>query len=138
MRSFKDRSIQSKLTSIIMLTSCIALLLACAAFVGSEVFTFRSNLVSEISTLAEITGKNCAAAVSFNMPADAEKTLANLSGESQLMAACIYREGKIWARYPQTLKDDAFPAAPATASHSFAREADTIWLREQIRAALDG
>ena len=33
MSSFKTLSIKSKLTAIIMLTSCIALLLACAAFV---------------------------------------------------------------------------------------------------------
>src|SRR6266478_6238218 len=99
--NFNNISIKSKLTAIIMLTSCIALLLACAAFVTHELFTFRNNLVQELSTLAEITGKNCAAAVSFNRPDDAENTLANLTGEKQLMAACIFREGKVWARFPQ-------------------------------------
>src|SRR3989442_9789900 len=103
--SFKNISIKSKLTVIIMLTSCIALLLACAAFVAYELFTFRHNLVLELSTLGQITGKNCAAAVSFNRPEDAEKTLANLSGERKLVAACIHKEGKVWARYPRTFQD---------------------------------
>ena len=50
---FKNLSIQRKLTSIIMLTSCIALILACAAFVTNDLLTFRRNLVSQMSTLAD-------------------------------------------------------------------------------------
>src|SRR5712671_2076077 len=103
MNFFKDLSIRRKLTAITMLTSCIALLLACAAFVAYEVFTFRSNLVQELSTLADITGRNCAVALSFNQPDGAEKTLANLSGEKRIMAACIYKDGLPWAKYPSTL-----------------------------------
>src|SRR2546422_138811 len=108
MSFFKNLSLQRKLTAIIMLTSCIALLLACAAFVGYELFTFRSNLVSEMSTLADITGKRCTVALSFNAPGmadEAEKTLADLSGDSRILAACIYKDGKVWARFPKTLKD---------------------------------
>ena len=48
MSLFKNLSLQRKLTAIIMLTSCIALLLACAAFVGYELFTFRGNLVTAL------------------------------------------------------------------------------------------
>src|SRR5438132_1062383 len=101
--SFKDLSIQSKLTTTTMLTSCIALLLACAAFVAYELISFRNNLVMELSTLAEITGRNCSAALNFNMADSAKTTLANLEGESQIMAACIYKDGKVFAKYPRTL-----------------------------------
>ncbi len=130
MKSFKNRSIQSKLTWIIMLTSCIALLLACAAFITYELFTFRNNLVQELSTLADITGKNCAAAVSLNLSDDAEKTLANLSGESRLMAACIYKDGKVWARYPKSLPDSALPPQPPPALHRF--ENNSLVLSREI------
>ena len=122
MKFFKDLSIKRKMTWIIMLTSCIALLLACAAFVTYELFTFRSNLVQELTTLAEVTGRGCTAALSFNAPGmaeDAEKTLANLSGESRIIAACIYKDGKIWAKYPRTLDDSSLPAQPSPASHRF-------------------
>jgi len=78
--------------------------------------------VLELTTLAEITGKNCAAAVSFDRPDDAEKTLAHLGGESQIIAAGIYKDGKVWARFPKTLKDAALPAAPSAASHRFANQ----------------
>src|SRR6266568_3635308 len=100
MISFRNLSIKRKITSVVMLTSCIALLLACAAFVAYELFTFRSNLVSEMSTLADLTGKRCAVGLSFNNPGmagEAEKTLADLGADSRVVAVCVYREGKIWA-----------------------------------------
>jgi hypothetical protein len=119
MTFFKNLSLKIKMTLIITLTSCAALLLACAVFVTYELFSFRHNLVLELTTLAEITGRNCAAAVSFDRPDDAEKTLAHLRGESQIIAAGIYKGGKIWARFPKTLKDGELPAAPLAASHRF-------------------
>ena len=61
MTSFRNLSLKIKMTLIITLTSCAALLLACAVFVAYELHSFRSNLVLELTTLAEITGKNCAA-----------------------------------------------------------------------------
>ena len=112
MISFRNLSIKRKITSVVMLTSCIALLLACAAFVTYELFTFRSTMVLEMSILAEITGKNCDVPLSFDHPEEAENTLANLSTERQVLAACIYRDGKVWAKYPKELSDAAFPAKP--------------------------
>jgi signal transduction histidine kinase/CheY-like chemotaxis protein len=122
MTSFRNLSLKIKMTLIITLTSCAALLLACAVFVTYELFSFRNNLVLELTTLAEITGKNCAAAVSFDRPDNAEETLAHLSAESQIIAAGIYKDGKIWARFPKTLKDAALPAAPSAPSHRFANQ----------------
>jgi uncharacterized membrane protein affecting hemolysin expression len=81
------------MTTIIMLTSCIALLLACAAFVAQELLTFHSSLVSELSTLADITGKNCVASIRYDDSEKAEAILANLRAESQIIAACIYKDG---------------------------------------------
>ena len=120
MNSFRNLSLRIKMTLIITLTSCAALLLACAVFAAYELFSFRSNLVLELTTLAEITGRNCAAAVSFDRPDDAEKTLVHLGGESQIIAAAIYKDGKLWAKFPKTLEDDVLPAVPSAASHRFA------------------
>jgi signal transduction histidine kinase/CheY-like chemotaxis protein len=122
MTSFRNLSLKIKMTLIITLTSCAALLLACAIFVAYELHSFRGNLVLELTTLAEITGKNCAAAVTFNQPDDAEKMLAHLGGESQIVAAGIYKDGKLWARFPKALKDAALPAAPSIAGHRFANK----------------
>jgi hypothetical protein len=71
----RDASIQRKLTVIIMLTSSVALLLACGAFVTYDLITFRGELVRELSTLAEIIGTNSTAALAFNDKHSAEETL---------------------------------------------------------------
>ena len=113
-------SIKNKITAVAMLTSCIALLAACAVLVGYEWFTFRKTLAMDVSTLAEITGKNCGAYITFDHAEEAEKfILANLSTAPQILAAGIYKDGKLWAKYPKNLPDSAFPNAPDLAGHRF-------------------
>ena len=51
MSIFQDIPIQRKLTAIIMLTSSVVLLLASAAFLTSEVISYRRNMVEELSAL---------------------------------------------------------------------------------------
>ena len=45
----KNRSLRSKQTLIIMLTSTVVLLLACAAFVTYDVVAFRRQLVEDVT-----------------------------------------------------------------------------------------
>src|SRR5207248_10881760 len=116
--------------SIVMLTSCIALVAACAAIITYEFFAFRSNMLLEMSTLTDITGKNCAFPLTFDHPEDAESTLANLSSEGQIQSACIYKDGKVWARYPKNLPDSALPKATVAGSHHF--EKDSLRLARQV------
>jgi signal transduction histidine kinase/CheY-like chemotaxis protein len=116
---FKSLSIKRKLTLIIMLTTCIALVLACAAFVTNELLTFRRNLVSEMSTLAEIIGRNCDSPLNFNQPEAAERILGNLVSHSRITAACIYRDGKVWARFPRKLSEAELPARPMASGYRF-------------------
>jgi len=130
MISFRNLSIKKKITSVVMLTSCIALLLACAAFVGYELLTFRATIISEMSTLAKITSKNCEVPVSFDRPEETENILTNLSTEYQILAACIYRDGKVWAKYPKGLSDAAFPQKPDVGGHQFQKS--TLALSRQI------
>ena len=44
-------SIKHKLTSIIILTSCIALLLACIAFITYDRITLKNRLINEVKML---------------------------------------------------------------------------------------
>jgi hypothetical protein len=57
MKRFHQSSIKRKLTSVIMVTSCVALLLACSAFLIYEWSSLRNDMASQMSTLAEITQK---------------------------------------------------------------------------------
>ena len=84
MSGYRDLSIKWKLTWIILGTSTAALLLACAAFVGYELITFRDGMVQEASTLADVIGENSKAALTFQDPEAAQGTLAALGNEEQV------------------------------------------------------
>jgi hypothetical protein len=49
MLSFRNLSLRRKQTLIIMLTSSVVLLLACAAFIAYDTVTFRRESIMELS-----------------------------------------------------------------------------------------
>ena len=100
MRIFRDRSIKKKLTLMIMLTSSIALLLACTALVIHELITFRRAITDDLKTLAQIIGDNSAAALVFDDRSSAEETLAALGAERHIVSACLFKpDGRVFAKY---------------------------------------
>ena len=119
MTPFKDLSIKSKLTWVIMLTSCVALLMACAAFVAHELFTIRQTMVQDLSTLANVIGNNSRPALTVDMQVGAQTALNSLSAEKQIVAAAVYKGGKIFAKYPEDRNDAAFPANVEGENHQF-------------------
>src|SRR5262245_32135972 len=122
MKLLHSLSIKAKMTAIIMLTSCAALLAACFVMVAWEVISFRKGMVRQLSMLAEITGRNCAVYMPINEPAGADIILANLASDKQILSACIYTtNGTIWAKFPKSMKDSDFVEKPAgrQANHHF-------------------
>ena len=104
-------SIKQKQTLIIMLTCGVALLLACAAFISYEVMTFRTAMVQNLSTLAEIVANNSSAALDFSDPKAAKETLSALQAEPNIVGACIYtNDGQVFAVYDRP--QDATPFSP--------------------------
>ena len=89
MSSLRDKPIKTKLTAIAMVTSGVALLLACAAFVGYELMVFRTDIVDELSTTAAIVGDNSAAALAFDDPASAQQTLRSLNVRPHIVGAAL-------------------------------------------------
>lgn len=87
---FYNMSIQRKQMLIIMLTSTVALLLACAIFIAYDVVNFRKEIVKKVSVLAEAVGNNCSATIEYNDPQTAEDTLSALRAEPSIVSACIY------------------------------------------------
>ncbi len=111
MARFADIPIQDKVTSIILLTSCVAILIASGVFITGDTIYSRRELVRELSTVAEITGRNSAAAVLFDDQPAAEETLAALSTMPNVIVAAIMRnDGRAFATY-----------AMATASETMAQ-----------------
>src|ERR1700728_4483753 len=90
MRRFGDASIARRLTWMNMLVSAAALVLACAAFIGYDLVTFRLTIVRNLSTQAQIIGSNSASALLFNDPQAAETTLSALKAAPNILSAVIY------------------------------------------------
>ena len=66
MRLFQNLSIRRKLTLIIMVTTCAAMFIACAVFLGFDIYNFRQSKVHDLETLAEILAANSTAAMTFS------------------------------------------------------------------------
>jgi HAMP domain-containing protein len=100
MTPLRDIPIKGKLTAITMLTSGVALLLACVAFVTYELTALRTNSVDELSTTAAIVGDNSGAALAFDDPDSARQTLRSLKVHPHIVGAALYdRNGKLFASY---------------------------------------
>src|SRR5438034_4015651 len=111
MLNFRNLSLRRKQTLIIMLTSSVVLLLACAAFCIYEVIAFRKRMVQQLSTLAEIVGNNSSAALDFNDANSAVEILSGLQAEPGIIGACIYTKGgEVFANYDRANDDITFTA----------------------------
>src|SRR5580704_2162095 len=100
MRGLRNLSIKWKLTLIIMAATTVALLLISGAFTAYESITFRQAMSHDISTLAEIIGNQSTAALTYNDQPTATEILATLSAKKNIVAAGIYKDGQLFARYP--------------------------------------
>jgi PAS domain S-box-containing protein len=116
----KDTPIRQKLMTIMLLVSGAVVLLTCVAFFVSEFLTFRQATVRQLSTVGEIIADNSSAALAFANQDDAKQVLSALKAERHVVAAVLYdKEGKIFAKYPADLPDNALPAAPEKAGYHF-------------------
>ncbi len=97
---FRDLPIRHKLMLILMLTSGVALLLACTAYIVSDQMETRQEKVRGLTILAEVVGKNSAAALTFLDPKAAQEILAGLEVQRNIVYAAIYTgKGQVFARY---------------------------------------
>src|ERR1700676_3057822 len=117
MTSFRDSSIRRKLTLIVMITTCTAILLACGAFFAFDIHTLRQSRMHDLETLAEVMGSNSTAALTFNDPAAAREVLQSLSAKEHILAASLYRnDGVIFAAYARDPIVRPFVFPPAESS----------------------
>lgn len=99
----KDRTISQRLTWMNMLVCGVALLLACSAFIGYDLVTFRTARVNNLSMQAQILGSNTMSALVFDDPDSAGKTLAALKADPRILSATIYSpNGAPFATYARS------------------------------------
>ena len=119
---FEHLPLSRKLTAIIAITTVAAMVLASVAIVAYEVFAFRSFMVSELETTADVIGANGAAAIRFNVPRDAENTLASLRAKSHVSGACFFNpDGEVFAVYSRDGTPPVPPPLPLEEGITFTR-----------------
>jgi PAS domain S-box-containing protein len=117
---FQNLSIRRKQMLIIMLTSTVALLLACATFVFYDVLDFRQGLVERIGGIARVIAEHSTASLDFSDPKTASQTLAALSTEPEVVAGCIYdRDGHVFAVFTRDRNTKFVPPPPQTDDYKF-------------------
>ncbi len=96
----KNLPIRRKLALLLLSSTVMALVLACAGFTIYERSDFRATAASELATLADTLGANTAASLAFEDQKTAEQMLGALKAEHDVVAACLYDEqGHIFAVY---------------------------------------
>jgi signal transduction histidine kinase/CheY-like chemotaxis protein/HPt (histidine-containing phosphotransfer) domain-containing protein len=97
---FRTLSIRNKLMAITLLTSATAVLFISLAFLIGEVVSFRKGVRQQLGVIADIIGKNSAAAVAFDDPNAARETLAGLSAKPYILGAFIVTDdNRLFASY---------------------------------------
>jgi len=123
----QDHSVSKKLTWMNMLVSGTALLLACVAFIGYDMVSFREAMVRNLSTQAQIVGSNTVSAVLFNDQQSAENTLSALKAAHNILSAGIYTpDGKLFASYSRDIGSQ-IPALPSIPQN----QTETHWLQNK-------
>jgi two-component system, sensor histidine kinase len=100
LKRFRNLSIRHKLISIILITSGIVLSMVSLAFFANDVVSFRREVKANLEILANIVGRNTAAAIAFSDPKAAKDTLNDLVSNGHIMAAYIIADnGRVFASY---------------------------------------
>ncbi|HVQ25144.1 MAG TPA: CHASE sensor domain-containing protein, partial [Planctomycetota bacterium] len=117
MLSFRDTPIRRKLIAISLLSSAVALLLACAGFVAYELSAYRQATLSQLTSVAGVIAANSSSALSFDDPPAAEHTLSALRDERMVVAACIYGpDAALFAAYYESPEQE--PCAPSSTAEA--------------------
>jgi signal transduction histidine kinase len=110
----KFSPLSRKLSWMNLFVSGSALLLASMAFLVYDQFTFRQNMVRNLSAQAQIIGANSVTALDFNDPQAAENTLSALRSFPDILGAGIYApDGHVFARYARDSKTSVVAVATA-------------------------
>jgi diguanylate cyclase (GGDEF)-like protein len=100
MPSFRNTPIKRKLIAISLLSSGVALLLACGGFVAYELTAYREATMNQLTSVAGVIAANSSSALSFDDPESAEHTLLALGSERMVVAGCIYgADERLFAAY---------------------------------------
>ncbi|QOL49435.1 response regulator [Massilia litorea] len=105
-------SLYRKLTTMLMLSTGVALACVFVAFTVASVLNGRANEGRQLSSLAGVVAANSADALVFNDRSLARTLLASLEAKGEISQAALYdRKGKLFAAYSAPAHAGGDPAA---------------------------
>ena len=132
MRVFRATSIRVKLIAIVMITTCTALVLVAGALAVFDLVTHRQTVRVELETMGHILGQNSTSALALDDAASAQKVLAALSSQPDVLSGCLYDlRGELFASYVRVGPQAACPAHPEPAVAGFL--GDGLVLYQEVR-----
>lgn len=136
MRWFQDASIRKKLAYITQLAIAVAFGIGTVVLLAVEFQMYRSVMMNEMHSMADVIGTNSRAALAFQDPAAGDRTLAALGADSRITAARLYtKEGQHFATYRRSdFNPDLIPATPP--SHGLSLRMRSVTFVQPIH--LDG
>jgi signal transduction histidine kinase len=113
MRPYRDLSITTKLSLLVLLAGGVALALATICFVWDDVAMIRASTVEKMTILANVLASQSTAALDFQRNDDATELLNSLKTDPSVESACIYdAKNKPFATYSKPGQDFQPPPAP--------------------------
>jgi signal transduction histidine kinase/CheY-like chemotaxis protein len=120
MQGFSGLSIKRKLTTVIMATSGVVVCLATAGFVTYDYATFRKNMATELTGLAEMLEVNASTALVFHDEETAAKLLGALKARPAIVSSFILGvDGTVFAQYLRPGVNETPPPRPEKNGHRF-------------------
>ncbi|MGB8541731.1 MAG: response regulator [Candidatus Acidiferrales bacterium] len=96
-----------------MITCSAAILVACAIFVIYDLTSFKRSLTTDLITIAELTGSNLTAPLTFGDIKAANEVLGSLHAQKHILQASVYnKDGTTLAEYTRGSQDFFTPPAP--------------------------
>ncbi len=83
---------RGKIILLAMVTSGVALSVACATILLHEYSTLQQAAARQLTTEADILGANCAADLAFDDADSARETLAALAADTNVVLACVFSQ----------------------------------------------
>lgn len=120
MPPFRDASIRTKLTLLMVAVVSLVVVLLCIAFMVNDVRVFRASMADQQSALADVLGANSTAALDFADDETGQEVLSSLRLEPTVVFACTYdANGGLFARYRKEGVARTAPELPDTPGGPF-------------------
>jgi len=116
----KQQSIASKMTMLMALSTGIALLLSCVAFVVNDVALLRTSKVAELRAVGQLLVSNSIASLISNQEDEARELLDSLGHRPGIRSALLFdAEGNLFSSYHRGTLPEPAPERPTQVGHSF-------------------